>query len=105
MRLVVELGGGQVEFTEPLSGGAFPYLLEVGELRVAARAGYISGLGVGESPSLEVVLDNAGKRAADILGQPLRSLATVYDDDGSEYWSGVISAATYGRTIVSTVDA
>lgn len=105
MRLVVQLGGGQVEFTEPLSGGTFPYLIEVGDLLVAARAGYISGLGVGESPSLAVVLDNAANRAATIIGAPLRAAATVYDDTGAEYWSGIISAATYGRTVGLTIDA
>ena len=69
MRLVLDLGGNEIEFTEPLSGSLFPYLLEVGELRIAARAGYISGLGVGESPSLAVTLDNASNRAADaVLG-------------------------------------
>jgi hypothetical protein len=105
MRLVVDLGGNEIEFTEPLSGGAFPYLLEVGTLRIAARAGYISGLGVGESPSLAVTLNNAGDRAADIIGAPLRSVATIYDDDGSVYWSGIVSAASYGRTLGITIDA
>jgi len=105
MRLVLDLGGNEIEFTEPLSGSLFPYLLEVGELRIAARAGYISGLGVGESPSLAVTLDNAGNQAADIIGSPLRARATVYDDDGSTYWSGVIAAASYGRVIGLTVDA
>ena len=105
MRLVLDLGGNEIEFTEPLSGGAFPYLFEVGTLRIAARAGYISGLGVGESPSLAVTLDNASNRAADIIGSPLRARATVYDDDGSTYWSGVIAAASYGRVIGLTVDA
>ena len=105
MRLVLDLGGNEIEFTEPLSGGAFPYLLEVGELRIAARAGYLSGLGVGESPSLAVTLDNAGNRAADIIGAPLRAAASVYDDDDSVYWSGIVSAASYGRTIGLTIDA
>ena len=105
MRLVVDLGGNEIEFTEPLSGGAFPYLLEVGTLRIAARAGYISGLGTVESPSLTVTLDNAANRAAGIIGQPLRAQATVYDDDGSTYWVGIVSAVSYGRTIALTVDA
>ena len=105
MRLVVQLGGGQVEFSEPRSSGVFPYLLEVGELRIAARAGYISGLGAGESPSLTVTLDNAANRAAGIIGQPLRAQATVYDDDASVYWAGIVSAVSYGRTIALTVDA
>jgi len=102
---VLDLGGNEIEFTEPLSGGAFPYLLEVGELRIAARAGYLSGLGVGESPSLAVTLDNAGNRAAGIVGAPLRATASVYDDDDSVYWAGIVSAASYGRTIGLTIDA
>lgn len=105
MRLVVDLGGNEIEFTEPLSGGAFPYLLEVGSLSIAARAGYISGLGVGESPSLEVALDNSGNRVAGIVGQPLRAPLTVYDADDSVFWQGIVSSVRYGRTITLTVEA
>lgn len=105
MRLVLDLGANDITFAEVGSGGAFPYLLEVGDLRIAARAGYLAGLGSGESPSLAVALDNTGNRAAEIIGQPLRAAATVYDDDGSVYWSGIVSEAAYGRTIDLTIDA
>lgn len=105
MRLVLTLGGAQVEFTEPLSGGQFPYLLEVGVLRIQARAGYLSGLGVGESPSLSVTLDNSANRVADIIGAPLRARATVYDDDESVFWAGIVSGISYGRTLDITVEA
>ena len=104
MRCVLTLAGVAIEFTEALAGGDFPYLLEVGALRLAARAGYLSGLGVGESPSLAVTLNNAGNRAADIIGAPLRARASVYDG-ADAFWSGVVSAITYGRTLELIIEA
>lgn len=105
MRLVLTIGANPVEFAEVGSGGGFPYLLDVGDLHVAVRAGYLSGLGVGESPSLAVTLDNTGNRAAGIIGQPLRARATVYDDDDSVYWSGIVSTIEYGRTVAMNIEA
>ena len=105
MRVVLSLPPSEIEFTEALSGGKFPYLLDVSALRIAARAGYISGLGVGESPSLTFTLDNAGNRAADIVGHPLRARCAVYDDADAEYFSGAVSAVAYGRILEVTVEA
>lgn len=105
MRLRLYLDPAVIEIGEPLSGSAYPYLTTVGALRLQARAGYISALGVNESPSLALVLDNCGNRVADIIGQPLRRRADVLNDDGSPYWQGVVSAVTYGRMIGLTVAA
>lgn len=105
MRAVLTIGGASIEFTERLAGGQFPYLQGVGSLRRAVRAGYRSGLGVGESPSLAVTLNNDGNRAADIIGHPLRASAAVYDDADDLIWSGAISRIVYGRVIELTVEA
>lgn len=104
MRLVLALDPSAVEITEPLAGGMFPYLLAVGSLRISARAGYLSGIGVGESPSLTVQIDNSGNRAAAIVGQPLRARADVFDGAVGVF-SGYVSGIVYGRTIELTIEA
>lgn len=105
MRLVLWLGGTPIEFTEPLSGGLFPYLSKVGTLRLEARGGYRDGLGVGESPSVLVSLANNDNRAANIIGQPLRARGDVYNGDDSLYWSGLVSRIAYGNEIDIEIQA
>lgn len=104
LRLVLYLGPAAIEFTELLDGGPFPYLETVGSLVMQARAGYLKGLGIGESPRLDVVLCNDGNRVADIIGQPLRARADVFDGDAA-YWQGVVSTASYGRKVGLSISA
>lgn len=104
MRLVLSLEPSEVEFGTINSGGAYPYLLTVGTLRLAARAGQPFGLASTESTSLTVTLDNRGRRAAAIIGRPLRVAAAVYD--GAElFFAGVISALEYGRVLTLEIEA
>lgn len=105
MRLVLTLGDAAVEFTGELSGGKMPYLQSLSALRMAARAGYLSGLGVGESPSVTAVLSNAGRRVAGIIGHPIRCIGAAYDAAGNLLLQGPISGATFGKTISITIEA
>jgi hypothetical protein len=104
VRAVFDLGGTTVEFTRKTdTDGPYPYLTRVGTLRVAARAGRQAGLGVGESPSLDISLDNNERQTAAILGNPLRAPVTVYEDDGDIFFAGAISRIQFGRVIVVTL--
>lgn len=103
MRLVLALDSGSVEFTGPRSSGPFPWLLSVGTLRLTARAGTASGLGVGETSSLAVAIDNAGKQAAEVVGVPLRRVATVYDDADDVLFAGSVESVKVGRSLVLTI--
>lgn len=103
MRLVLALDSGDVSFEGPGSPAAFPWLLGVGTLRIAARAGNASGFGVGETSSLTATLDNAGKQAAGVVGVPLRRVATVYDDDGEQFFSGTVESVRVGRVLALTI--
>lgn len=105
MRLVLDLGTAQIEFTSHGSSGAYPWLLWVGALRIAARAGTPKGLTVGETPNLEVALSNVGKRAARIVDVPLRRRATLYDDDGALYFDGTVAQVRVGTELVLTIEA
>jgi hypothetical protein len=105
MRLDLDLGTAVLSFTGPRSDGPYPLLERVGALRMAARAGTPSGITSGEAPSIEVSLDNAGKRAAAIVDYPLRRRATIYDDAGAVYFEGTVAAMTVGRSLVLTVEA
>lgn len=90
------IGSAVFEFTEPLNGGALPYLDSVTGPQIQARAGYITGLGVGEAPSMTAVICNdPGGHAAKILSKALRCRADHYEDDGSLSFPGVISAISY----------
>lgn len=99
------LGQAVIEIGEELSGAAYPYLKAIGALRMQARAGYITGLGVGETPSLTLTLNNCGNRVADILRQPLRKRCDVVNADGSFYWQGIVSGLAYDRDVTVTVSA
>ena len=105
MRLILALEPSELEFTEPSAGGALPYLADAGELHEQARAGYITGLGIGETPSLVLTLTNHGRRVAGIIRQPLRARADFYDDAGRLRFSGLVASIAYGRTITLTIDA
>ena len=80
-------------------------MLGVGVLRLAARTGEASSLGGNESPNVQVTLDNRNRRAATIVGRPLRALAEIYDDAGDLFFSGTVSGCSYGRTVTLEVDA
>lgn len=105
MRLVVYLDPCPIEFTEPLSGGEYPWLTKVGTLMLAARAGHLDGIGVGEGANIEVELDNAGRQATTLLGYPLRAPADVYDDDDELLLSGLVARFTPARAVSMTIEA
>lgn len=105
MRLVLALNGGAIEITSPRTPGPYQWLLDVGTLRTAARAGDQTGIGVGESPSVVVSIDNTKRKAAAKIGRPLRERATVYDDDGAEFFAGTVSVVALGRVITLTLEA
>lgn len=105
MRLVVTTGGVDLEFTEPVDGGAYPWLTKVGPLLLAARAGHLSGVGVGESANMTVELDNTRRQAATLLGFCPRAPAVVYDDDGDEFFSGLVQRLDFGAALVLTLEA
>lgn len=100
-RLVLTVDGLPIEFTFAQALGAFPYLLEVQNLRESARAGHLNNFGTGEAPSLVVVLH---KEAIAMVGRPLRARADVYE--GSEfYFGGYVASLVYGRELTVTLEA
>lgn len=105
MRLVLGLTPSSVEFTEANSGGALPYLLTIGTLRMAARTGTQFGIGATENATLSVTLDNPGRQASAILRRPLRAAAEVYSDDGALFFSGTVASIEYGRTVLMDLEA
>lgn len=105
MRLTLQLGATSLEFVEPRMAGAYPWLVSVGTLHLAARAAHLSGLGTTEAASLQVELDNSGRQAATLLGRPLRARADVYDDAGDAFFSGLIASVAYGPTLTLSVES
>lgn len=106
MRLVLGISSGSLEFTEPNSGGAYDLLLSVGTMRVAARAGDAIGLAANESSSIAVTLNNAGRRAAKLVGAPLRVRGQLYDKNNDLFFDGVVAMIDYApRTITLELGA
>lgn len=105
MRLVLAIPPGSLEFTEPNTGGAYPLLASVGTLRVAARAGDAIGIAASASSNISVTLNNAGHKAALLIGAPLRVGATVFEDNGDVFFDGIVAVVEYGGTIVLEIDA
>jgi hypothetical protein len=105
VRLVVTAGGSVIEFVEPRGDGPYNWLTGVGSININARAGHLSGIGLGETPSAVVEIDNAGRQAAKLIGWPIRATADLYDDDGNLLLSGLIAQAVYGPTLALTIEA
>lgn len=102
MRLELALPPSVLTFTYARDGGPLPWLLKVGTLRLQARVGQS---GSAETASMEVTIDNSGRQAADVIDHPLRARATVYDDDDSIFFDGVVSFVEYLRIITLTIQA
>lgn len=106
MRLVVYRLPSPITFTRPIDGGEYPLLSTVSTLRLAARAGQQSGLGVGESPSVNVTLNNVDRTAASLLGNPIRLKAELYNSDDTLFWAGFIShMGTIAGALTLTIES
>lgn len=105
MRLLLDLDGVEIEIVEPRASGPYPWLVDVGDTLLAARAGHLEGVGVGESANVTVAIDNERKQAATLLGRPLRARAWLYDDDDELLLGGLVARCTVGRTMGLTLEA
>lgn len=105
MRLVLDVRGTQIEFTEPGTDAPYPWLAKVGNLLLAARAGHLSGLGIGETANVIVDLDNANRQFSSLVGYCPRARATLYDDDDDVYFDGLVQQVAFGQTCALTLEA
>lgn len=105
MRAVVHADDVALVFTRPKDGGTFPLLVEVSPLLVAAEAGHIEGLGVGESANCQIILDNSKGIASKLLDHPLRNRVEVFDDDGDVFFTGLVQRFDEGTTLALTLES
>jgi hypothetical protein len=105
MQLVLYLTPSAVTFTQPKDGGPYPWLMEVGSLRLKVRAGFLPSIGSTETPSILVNMDNTGKQVSSVIRRPLRRKAEVYADDGSLLFSGVVAGIAYGSVIILSLES
>jgi hypothetical protein len=101
MRLVITLEPAELEITPVASGGAYDWLLGVGATSLIAHVAEAVSAEDREAASVEVTISNAGRRAARILGQPLRKRAVIYDDANVLFFDGYISNVGYGREVLT----
>ena len=104
MQLVLHLSPNSITITSVAGTGAYPLLEGIGTMRLAVRAGTPVGLGVGETGSVAVYLENSRKQASRILGRPLRVRAELLEDDGSPIFEGRISSCTLGQLMALEVE-
>ena len=104
IRFVLTLGASVVEFTPLSDNGAYPFLVSVGNIRIGARAGATSGFGSTETPTGSVRLQNAARRVATLIGNPLRASAQIYNEDELAF-AGFVSAISYGLMIDLTLES
>lgn len=106
MRIEIDVAGATLRLAELTDTDAeHPFLVSVGSLRMAARAGHLAGLGVGESPNLDVLLQNNKRQAIGLLGTPLRAPVRVYDKDGSLFFDGIVSKVALGKTLTLSIES
>ena len=93
--------------TNPASApNSLAWLDEVGDLTLVARTSTIRGTFSDQNASLVVRLVNRDRQASKLIGQPLRKQAIVYDDDGSEYFAGLVGPMEYeGDKLAITIEA
>lgn len=104
MRLVITHDGVDTEFVEPGADGPYDWLGKVGTLLLAAHAGHLD-IGAAESANVSFELNNISRQAADLLGRPLRAVATIYDDDGELFFTGLVQQLSYGAVLAGTIEA
>jgi hypothetical protein len=106
VRLVITHDGVSTEFVTPGSDGPYPWLRELGELVLEARAGHLESVGKREAANMTFELRNIEREAATLLGYPIRAAAAAYDDDGNELLSGLLQSVDYGQTsLMGTIEA
>lgn len=106
MRIEVDIAGATLRIAEITDADdEYNYLISVGTLRMAARAGHLSGLGVGESPSLDLLLQNNKRQTITLLGTPLRAPVRCYNKDESLFFEGIVSKVTLGKTVTLLVES
>lgn len=82
------------------------WLDEVGDLTLVARTSTVRGAFSDQNASLVVRLLNTNRQASKLIGQPLRKRAIVIDDDGSEYFAGLVGPMEYeGAKLAITIEA
>lgn len=97
MNLTLYLNPDPVVITECGSADAYPLIVAFGSLRLAARAGDSSGIGVGEAGSVSVHLQNDKRQATRLIGRPLRARAELKEDGGAVIFAGIISNISIDR--------
>jgi hypothetical protein len=105
--LAIQTRGAWIRFTlptQPGEGASYPSLLEIGTLRSAARAAHLEGIGTSEAPNVSVTLNNAGNKASDLIGLPLRAKAII-EQDGQTLFEGTISRIRYGVEMTLEITA
>lgn len=104
MRVEMDIDGITVEFCEKNAGGQNPYLIAVGELRTAARAGPAVGIVGTESASVPITFANC-PQSAKLIDQPLRCASRAYDDADALFFEGFVSSIEYAAAITAEVGA
>lgn len=99
----MNLGGTEIEIAERGTDSPYPWLTKAGNMLLAARAGHLQGIGVGESASMTVELDNSDKQASALLGYCLRARAWFYD--GDDVFPGLIQQIEVGHPLILTLEA
>lgn len=105
MRVVITVGGVDIEFVRPTAAGEYPWLVSTSNLLLAARAGHLQGIGAAEAANMTMELDNTARQAASLLGYCPRAPATVYDDDGTEVFTGLVQQMQFGTTLTLNLEA
>lgn len=106
MRAEIDIAGATIELGALNDAAApWPYFIGAGVLRMAARAGQSSGFGVGESPSLDVYVQNNRRQAHGLIGTPLRAPFRIYDNADALFYEGIVSRVSLGRVMTLTIES
>lgn len=79
----------------PTEEPSWPLLDSVSDIQDVARGASAGGLTDNEVSSMSLTLDNAQQKAYQIIGIPLRSRCTVYQDD-IEIFAGSVATVDLG---------
>lgn len=101
MKLIIHGKLNTIEIDAVGGMGPYPLLIGVGPMNISVRVGSPAGIGVNETGSVNVYIDNSRNRFLDNVPFLTRCRADLYDDAGGLAFEGIIAGSSIVNNVVN----